>query len=648
MSCIKKNVQFSNTSRCNASKCNTLRENACRLKHPNFSISPSNKCSLCCPSSTFSGDFSSDLIIGENIQAQVCLNSTFIGQTVLVNFIAIVDIGNDMFQQVNGTVSVVVNSEGCIIVDLPEGTESVALFVTLNLNCSNYVFPIFLSTNENIQRSINIPRGVSRNKSNVRASRAIDVNTPEFDPSVELLQPDLDERLTIENCCRFAVNTSGFDHANAKEQLGPCRASRAMAIVHIAMFEVYIALKGGYNSYLALKEITPPVPQSNTNLRVAISQAMCDTLTSLFPSQTERIAEQLAFELNQIPNGVGKTNGIAFGSAIASAVLSLRSNDGANNSPVFPETSYNTYISENPAGSTPGLWTKDPISNINVALGYKWSLVTPFVMESSDQFRCPPFPDLTSSEYEAAFNEVKAIGGDGDTTFTLRSEEHTNVGIYWAYDGVPNLCAPPRMYNQIAMMLAIRDGMETKEMLRMLALLNVAMADAGIAAWDSKYFYKVWRPVTGVRKKHFDGTSAPDGNANTIIDTTFTPLGAPATNSSGVDFTPPFPAYPSGHATFGGSLFQMLRNIYGSNGVPFDNVPFTFTSDELNGVTVDSGGNPRDLLPRSFTSFSQAEEENGKSRIYLGIHWTQDANAGKVMGNSIANLVFDTIYTPIV
>ena len=152
----------------------------------------------------------------------------------------------------------------------------------------------------------------------------------------------------------------------------------------------------------------------------------------------------------------------------------------------------------------------------------------------------------------------------------------------------------------------------------MLALVNVAMAEAGIAAWDSKYFYNYWRPVTGIREA--DAGTGPSGlgdnNPATAGDATYSPLGAPASNLTGPNFTPPFPAYPSGHATFGGALFQTLRNIYGT-----DNIAFTFMSDEFNGETLDNEGNPRPLLPRSFTTLSQAETENGQSRIYLGIHW---------------------------
>jgi hypothetical protein len=178
---------------------------------------------------------------------------------------------------------------------------------------------------------------------------------------------------------------------------------------------------------------------------------------------------------------------------------------------------------------------------------------------------------------------------------------------------------------------------------RLLALINVAMADAGIAIWESKYFYQYWRPITGIRESDLGTgpTGLGDDNPDTIGDPTWTPLGAPASNSGGPNFTPPFPSYPSGHAGFGGALFETLRDFYGT-----DNIAFTFTSDELNGVTRDDQGNVRPLLPRSFTSLSQAEDENGQSRIYLGIHWEFDKTEGIAQGNKVGDWVFDHAFTP--
>jgi hypothetical protein len=279
-----------------------------------------------------------------------------------------------------------------------------------------------------------------------------------------------------------------------------------------------------------------------------------------------------------------------------------------------------------------------------LALGAYWAGVTPFVLTSGDQFRVPPPPALESPEYTVAFDEVQRLGGDSVVTPTERTAEQTEIGIYWAYDGTPSLCAPPRLYNQIAMHIADQQGTPIVERARLLALVHVAMADAAIAIWESKYSYEFWRPVTGIREANAGAgpTGAGDGNPATIGDSTFTPLGAPASNLTGPNFTPPFPAYPSGHAGFGGAIFQILRHFYQT-----DDIAFTFVSDEFNGVTLDNDGNVRPLILRHFSSLSQAEDENGQSRIYLGIHWAFDKTEGIEQGRRVADYVFKHAFRPI-
>src|SRR5437762_9107396 len=169
------------------------------------------------------------------------------------------------------------------------------------------------------------------------------------------------------------------------------------------------------------------------------------------------------------------------------------------------------------------------------------------------------------------------------------------------------------------------------------------MADTAIAVWESKYHDDFWRPITGIREsaRATGTTHLGDGNPATMGDRRFAPLGAPASNLTAPNFTPPFPAYPSGHAGFGGALFEVMRRFYGT-----DNIAFTFVSDEFNGQTRDHNGNLRPYRPRSFSNLSQAEEENGQSRIYLGIHWRFDKTEGIASGNRVGDYVFDHAFRP--
>jgi hypothetical protein len=451
---------------------------------------------------------------------------------------------------------------------------------------------------------------------------------------------DATPRAMVRHWNEVAIDASGLDHtpvANGElrvfgEQLGPARASRAMAIVHIAMFDAVNAISGHYRRYTGL-----PAAARNTSMEAAIAQAAHDTLSVLFPSQKAAFDAELARELDTVNDGQPKERGIDLGRRAAAAILSLRADDGSARAEPRVGIEFIT-------STEPGKWRQDPISRIPIALGAYWDEVKPFVMARSTQFRVPPPPALDSAEYARAFAEVKALGGDGVVTPTRRTAEQTEIGLFWAYDGTPSLCAPPRLYNQITMQIADQMGSDVFELTRLLALVNTAMADAGIAVWESKYYYEFWRPITGIREANAEPalSLASDARRATPADPAFRPLGAPASNLTGPNFTPPFPAYPSGHAGFGGALFQVLRRFYGH-----DHIAFTFVSDEFNGVTLDNEGNVRPLTPRHFRSLSEAEEENGQSRIYLGIHWRFDKTEGIAQGRRVADHVFNHAFLPV-
>ncbi len=440
---------------------------------------------------------------------------------------------------------------------------------------------------------------------------------------------------------QIAIDASGLDHTPLSpgesrvfgEQLGPTRASRAIAIVHIAIFDAVNAVTGRYRSYTGI------AGDHGASIDAAIAEAACETLDAMFPSQTPTFQQYLADDLNRLPNSRWKSAGVDLGHRAAGAILALRANDGSER----PEPRYGVDFIPSDA---PGKWRQDPISQHPLAFGAYWGEVKPFVLPASNQFRTPLPPDITSAEYAQAYDEAKTIGGDGIVTPTTRTPEETTIGIFWAYDGTPSLCAPPRLYNQITVKIADQMGTSRNvaDFARLLALVNVAIADSAIAVWESKYFYQYWRPVTAIRESDpgTGPTGAGDGNADTVGDPNFTPLGAPASNLVGPNFTPPFPSYPSGHGGIGGSLFETLRRFYRT-----DRIAFSFTSDEFNGVTRNNDGTVRPVVTRTFSSLSQAEEENGQSRIYLGIHWSFDKTEGISQGRRVADYIFANAFTPV-
>jgi len=440
----------------------------------------------------------------------------------------------------------------------------------------------------------------------------------------------------------IAIDASGLDSTPVAPgddrvggyNVGPGRASRAMAIVHIAIFEAVNAIHGGYQSYVNLEKAS-----SSASAEAAIATAAHDTLVALFPDQKAGMDQQLDVAIKRLGQTDAVTVGQDVGHKAAAAILADRANDGSAKPDPHVGTDWT-------CSDAPGHWRPDPVSKNTVALGAYWSEVKPFVMESASQFRCTTPPALGSQEYRDALTEAHDLGGDGITTTTKRTLTDTVVGIFWAYDAAPALCAPPRLYNQIAALIAAQKGSDMVETARLLAIVNVAMADAAIAGWESKYHYDMWRPVCAIRE--IAPGTGPSGLGDgdpldlPLADPEFTPLGAPSSNTTKTNFTPPFPSYPSGHAAFGGALFETLRNFYGTDDIPFD-----FMSDEFNGKTTDNTGQVRPKISRHFSNLSQAEDENGQSRIYLGIHYRFDKDAGITQGRAIADLVGKILYPAI-
>ena len=426
------------------------------------------------------------------------------------------------------------------------------------------------------------------------------------------------------------------------EQGGPTLSSRALAIVHLAMYDAHA---GAVNNPVSLPRYLslPASPAIGTaSAAAAVAAAAHACLTKLYPRQKAHFdAAHAAAGLS----GPGIPQGHVFGLAVAQAILADRKDD--------PSISDDGYA----ASVYPRAHRQDPD---NLGQGYH----APFYGAGSKCFavtvrhELDQLSTLSAAEHDAALKQVRGKGiapelmGTLPTTYKKRTVDETVVGIYWAYDGPRGLGTPPRLYNQIIREVAMTALNPSTGIVntdddnaRLFALVNVAMGDAGILAWDQKYIHDFWRPVIGIREHDPSmGPAAPTpkDNIDNDCDSEWLPLGAPASNSyvaatddepkqSDKNSTPPFPAYPSGHATFGAAALHITRLFYGvADGNRSADTVYTgpFVSDELNGITQDNKGTVR---PRHLRKFDdglwQMIEENGFSRVWLGVHWSFDAFA---------------------
>ena len=375
------------------------------------------------------------------------------------------------------------------------------------------------------------------------------------------------------------------------DSTNPPRASRAMAIVHTAIYDAVNAIDRTHEAFAVNVPASPL-----TSREAAVAAAAHATLSSLFPAQQATFNAALTAALATIPDGSAENLGVALGVQVANQMLALRASDGANASASFTP------------GTDPGDWQPTPPLFAGALLP-QWADVTPFAMTAGNQFSPEDIPALTSAEYTAAFNEVKSLGSINSTT---RTADQTAIALFWANGG--GTATPPGHLNMLAQIVAEAQGNTLSENARLFAMLNVAMADAAIMAWDCKYVTDFWRPVTGIRAADIDG------NPDTIQDAAWSPLIA----------TPPFPTYVSGHSSFSGAAAAVLVDFFGTN-----NIAFTLPSED-----------PL-VAARQFDSFSEAAQESADSRLYGGIHWRFDNEDGLTAGMQVGQFVADSFFEPV-
>ena len=387
-------------------------------------------------------------------------------------------------------------------------------------------------------------------------------------------------------------------HAIAASGQNNVVSTRTLAMVQAAVHDAVNAIDRRYDAYYF---DGPGDPAASPD--AAVAAAAHTVLMGVVgnygtPAQkgaTFALVDQAyAASMARVADGPARNKGVAVGRAAGAAILTLRKDDGA-----FRDAPYTP-------GVGPGRWrphpnpvpANPPISNPDLARGYApsavpgWGHVTPFTLLSSSQFWLPGPPALTSPTYARDYNEVKNIGGK---VSSARTDDQTQIARFW-FEG-------PGNWNTIARSVATTRRLDAWDSARVLALMNLAMADAYIAGFKIRYVYDSWRPVTAIREGDNDGNDAT--------------IGDPAWDSH--QNTPAVSDYPSTQSTFSAAAAVALATAMGG-----DQISFTVTS-----------GKPFEGITRSFTSFSQAARESADSRVYAGIHFRSACEDGLSLGRKI-------------
>jgi hypothetical protein len=356
----------------------------------------------------------------------------------------------------------------------------------------------------------------------------------------------------------------------------PPLETRSLAMVHLSMFEAVNSITREFRPYLA----SASAP-AGASAEAAAAAAAHRVLVRLYPAQQPALDAALAETLAPLPSAAS-SDGIGVGVAAADRLLAARADDGADEA----------VRAEFTPRSGPGSWVPTPPA-FRPALDPGWGLVTPFLLESADQFRPKPPPPLASARYAADFAEVRELGA---AVSTSRTQAQTDLARLW-------VTTAPQVWNPVARQAAIARGLETTEAARLLALLNLAGADAFIASWNAKFLHEQWRPVTAIR------AAEDDGNPDTAADPEWTPLLV----------TPPFPDYVAGHAVYAGAAARVLADVLGEPPGIF----LAVTSPTAPGVQV------------TYATFEAIADGVVDARVWGGVHWRTSCTEGKRVGEKI-------------
>ena len=393
--------------------------------------------------------------------------------------------------------------------------------------------------------------------------------------------------------------------AQVGDDAGPGPTARSSAILHAAIFDAVNSIDRTHNPAMVMLD---PIPGASK--RAAAASAGYHALSALYGSDASLQAQFDSLYQAQIaalPAGPSRDSGVTLGQMATSTIMSARAGDGYNT--VAPYTE----------GTGPGEWRSN-YQPFVPAWGPQWGNVTPWVLNSGDQFQPGPPPALDSAEYTAAWQEVYEKGAAVGST---RTADETEIAWFWGNDR-DGTYKPPGHMNRITQIVAEQQfaGMDAdtrvSESARLFALTNVGMLEASIAAWDSKFNTDLdfWRPIAGIHE------ADTDGNPNTFVDTSWEPLSH--VGFGGDPFTPPFPAYVSGHATFAAVHAALMAEFFGT-----DDISFWLDTDDVDALGA----------IRNFDSFSEAAWENAISRVFLGVHWRFDAEAGYNLGYDVGAFV---------